>query len=296
MHPELAVIANKRAGGSDDQRLAEISKVLADSGLNYQLLEVAGDETAEEIATKAIRAGAKRLCACGGDGTVADVVNAILKSGKEDLILTILPMGTANLIATALGIPHEVSTALGAFANGRVREIDAAKIEDTYFVLGIGIGATERFVTQTGGQVKKTFGRLAYAFSLFRQTSSRPFKLQIIVDCKERGVHSAEAITLASFWGTSHLKLLESSDPSDGRMEVLINKRLTKPGLIRLAWHGLWGRLQRDEDVTLYVGKQFKIETDPRLPIQLDGNEKDLKTPATVEVLHRALKVFVPEV
>ena len=103
MHTKVAVIANKKAGGSDDHRLAEIKNALADAGLDYQFLEVAGDATAEEIATKAIQDGTKRLCACGGDGTVADVVNAILKSGKSDLTLTILPMGTANLIATEIG-------------------------------------------------------------------------------------------------------------------------------------------------------------------------------------------------
>ncbi|MGI8924856.1 MAG: diacylglycerol/lipid kinase family protein [Fimbriimonadales bacterium] len=292
MTSQIAVILNVKAGAGQNRR-GEIERAFVDSGLAYRVLEAGDQRTAEEAAAEAINEGIDHLCACGGDGTVAKVVNAVMKSGRRDLLVSIVPMGTANLIAEVLGIPSEIQAAVKALRAGAVREIDVGRIDEHYFVLGMGIGATERFVTQTGDGSKKRLGRLAYVVSLLRQTGAPLYQLQVEVDGKEVSPHHAEASTLANFWGTTHLKLLTDSCADDGKMELLVNERLTRWGLVRLIWYGLWGQLQRDEDVKVYQGASFRIGTEPSLPIQLDGNETDLRTPGNVEVLQRALRVCV---
>lgn len=294
MTKQLAIFVNMEAGGAGKKILDEVNKACRDADLTYRIVETGDEKTAEDAASQAIDEGTKQLCACGGDGTVAQVVNAILKSGRKDLVLSVMPMGTGNLIAEAMGIPCGVAPAVKVIREGHVREIDAGKIDDSYFVLGLGIGATERFVTQTPDAAKKRFGRVAYAVSLFRQTDSPLCRLKVEVDGKERAAARVQAATLANFWGTSRVNLLAGSSPDDGKMEIVVNDRLTRWGIVRLAWDGLLGRLRQDKDVTVYQGKKFSIRTEPSLPVQLDGNESELKTPIQVKVLHRALKVVAP--
>ncbi len=293
MAPKLALILNLEAGGAGQDKLTEIEKLLAEAGPEYRLMEASDHTTAEEMAAQAIKEGADHLCACGGDGTVAQIVNGIMKSGRRGLRLSIVPLGTANLIAEALGIPTEIEEAVKTIRAGALREIDVGRIDGHYFVLGLGIGATERFVTQTGDFAKKKFGRLAYVLSLLRQTKAEPFQMQIEVDGRQVWADKAEASTLGNFWGKPHLKLLKDSTPDDGKMELVINERLTKWGLIRLAWKGVSGRLGSDEDVTVIKGSTFQISTQPTLPVQLDGNESGLMTPFRVEVLDRALTICI---
>ena len=171
--------------------------------------------------------------------------------------------------------------------------MDAGKVGSDFFVLGIGIGATERFVTQAGDEAKEKLGRLAYVISLFRHASAATHMADIRVDGKKQASMRADAITLASLWGTRGRKMLEDSLADDGVMELVVNKRFSKWALFRLAWRGLRGDLASDEDVAVFSGARFTISTTPSLPIQLDGNESQLVTPIEVEVLPRALCVSV---
>ncbi len=294
MASQLTVILNQKAGGSDEDSASEIEQALADSGIAHRVLRTSKSEDAEKIATRAIEEGSRNLCACGGDGTVAQVVNAILKSKRHELILSIIPLGTGNLIAEALGIMGEVEDSIEAIRSGTVQTIDVGRIGDHYFILGLGIGVTERFVTRVEDKVKKKLGRLAYVISLLKHTKSPPFQVEIEVDGKAIPTQRAEAATLANFWGTANLKLIKGSTPDDGVMELVVNEQITQIGLLRLMWHGLWGRIHQDDSVDAFQGTTFLIKSKPILPVQLDGNETELKTPVRVEIMHRALKVSVP--
>lgn len=279
---------NPGAGGVEDETAGDLEKAFADANVSFRLFE--GDDPLA-AAQKAIDEGFTHLCACGGDGTVASVVNAIMRSREHELRLSIVPLGTANIIATALELPDGIADAVALIASEKTREIDVGKVDDEYFVLGLGIGATERFVTQTSDEVKDKLGKVAYLLGLLRHASSHEHTVRLEVDGKKQQPFRADAVTLANFWGTEKREMLKNSDPDDGVMECLVNEKLTKLAVIRLAWRSLRGELASDEDVEVFRGARFTIETDPSLPVQLDGSETDIRTPIEVEVLTKALTV-----
>lgn len=288
----IAVIKNPGAGGVENDTSGDLKKGFADAGVAFKLIE---NEDPVAASREAIDSGYSHLCACGGDGTVAGVVNAIMRSEKRDLRLSIIPLGTGNIIATALELPSDLTEAAALIAADKTREIDVGKIGNEYFVLGLGIGATERFVTQTSDEAKSKLGRIAYLLALVRHTSSPTHSLRMTSDGKKQTSMRFEAITLANFWGTEKREMLEDTAPDDGVMECVVNEKLTKWATVRLAWRGLRGDLANDEDVTVFRGKRFTIETEPALPVQLDGNVTGIRTPIDVEVLTKALIVTAPK-
>ncbi|MGH9882833.1 MAG: diacylglycerol/lipid kinase family protein, partial [Pyrinomonadaceae bacterium] len=87
--------------------------------------ERAGQGT--KLATEAARKGVKLIIACGGDGTISEVANGILLSGK-DAELGILPSGTGGDLRKTLGIPSRSRDASRALREGRTRLIDVGRV------------------------------------------------------------------------------------------------------------------------------------------------------------------------
>lgn len=286
----IALIKNPGAGSVEEDTDTQLHKALSDANTEFELFE---DDNPSSAADAAIAKGHTHMCACGGDGTVAGVVNSILRSGKDDLKLAIIPLGTGNLIATALGIPTKIEDAVKIAAENTSKKVDVGKIENEYFLLGLGIGATETFVTETSGALKEKLGRLAYIASLFKSTREPLFELEIETD-GQRTVTKAEAVTLANYWGTRTVEMIEGTADDDGAMECLVNHRLTIPTLFRLAIRGLMGKVRHDSDVDFFRGSRFVIRTTPALPVQLDGNETKIETPIEVLVLQQAIAVTAP--
>ena len=287
----IAVIKNPGAGSVEEDTETLLHKTLSEASTKFEIFE---DENPSSAADAAIAKGHTCLCACGGDGTVAGVVNSMMRSDKHGLKLSIVPLGTGNIIATALGIPSVIEDAVNIAVSSVSKKVDVGKIEDEYFLLGLGIGATETFVTETSSTLKEKLGRLAYVASLFKSTREPLFELEVKSGGRQTAT-KAEAVTLANYWGTRTVRMIEGTTDNDGVMECLVNHRLTIPALVRLAIRGLMGKVPHDSDVDVLRGSRFVIRTTPALPVQLDGNETKIKTPIEVQVLQQAIEVVVPK-
>ncbi|MCK0154869.1 lipid kinase YegS [Alcanivorax sp. S6407] len=132
-----------------------------DSGLDIQVRVTweAGD--AERLVREGLAAGARDFIAAGGDGSVRDIVNAMMASDRDDLSLAILPLGTANDLATAAGIPDDMDAALALLDNAPA-PCDAISINDQYFLNMATGGFGTEVTTQTSEELKKLLGGAAY--------------------------------------------------------------------------------------------------------------------------------------
>src|SRR5258705_7445463 len=108
----------------------------------------------------ALAAGARLVVAAGGDGTVRACAHALADTGVP---LAIVPRGTANLAARALGIPSRLDAALAAGFGGRLRQVDLAEAEGMLFAAMAGIGLDAAVVSGTPDLLKRHLGWLAYA-------------------------------------------------------------------------------------------------------------------------------------
>ncbi len=299
---KLIVIINPKSGDGDDHFREEVEKALKQSGANYEIRETKPDLPGEQLANKAIAEGARDIVACGGDGTIMSVVNGIAKaqteSGQNDCTLSIVPGGTANLVATALGIPIDIEESIACAAGQTCDErlIDLGRCEQFYFVLGAGVGLTERLVSKTSSREKETLGKLAYVKSMIEDLGARPSRIKFKLDERSSKRSRGVAVVVANA-GTigGKLEFAPQAKMDDGLLDLCILHSFGFRDLVRMIWNSLTGRLEHDRNVSFYQAKRIEIATDPPQRVQIDGEpEEDLKLPLVCEVVPRALRVRVP--
>lgn len=138
-----------------------------------EVRETTPEISATELAKEAINSGASLIVAGGGDGTVTEVASQIVHS---DIVLGILPLGTANALCHVLyGIENKiipVETACGAILNGEVTQIDTALCNQDLMLLVVGIGFEQQMIEYAEREQKNNDGQLAYLKGLWGAISN----------------------------------------------------------------------------------------------------------------------------
>src|SRR5579862_5543970 len=141
------LIINSTAGrGRCAKALPRIRQLLSKEGVEATYLFTSGRGDAERLATGAIAKGAPLVVAVGGDGTLHEVANAVLKTGQQNATLGLIPFGTGNDFARAVGLFESVETACKALSTGERTAIDVGTVEGTglqrpyYFLVAAGVG------------------------------------------------------------------------------------------------------------------------------------------------------------
>jgi diacylglycerol kinase (ATP) len=158
------LILNPVAGADEGlDVIASINARLRAGCGDLDIVITTGPGDAEASAARAAREGVSRLFVAGGDGTLNEVLNGIHAEGALDrTTFGILPLGTGNDFAGALGIPNEVDAALETLAGGREVVVDVGLLNDRAFVnvsAGGFIGEVSDAVTPG---LKTVAGKMAY--------------------------------------------------------------------------------------------------------------------------------------
>lgn len=296
--PLLWVVINPKSGSFDGEFAEAVKAALSQTGLEFVWHETTLECSASELARRAVEAGVTQLVACGGDGTVMGAVNGLAASGKkadELPILSIVPGGTANLLAAALHLPDDPAEAVAVALGGQDKLIDLGRVEETFFALGVGVGLTEKLVSQTSVIEKRHLGKLAYLKAMLREVGARPvtftFKLDEQRSQRVRGV----AIVIANS-GTvgGRIDFAPQALMDDGCLDLCVLHRFWVRDVLRLFWNSLRGHLPADRAVSFYQAQRIEVHSDPPLDSQVDGEIVELPTPLIAEVLPGALRVRVP--
>jgi len=247
------------------------------------------------LARRAVAAGASLVFAAGGDGTVRACSEALAGSGVP---MAIVPLGTANLTARALGVPARAGRAMEAGFGGRDRAIDLAQVEGpggTWFAAMAGIGLDAAVVAAAGERLKRRFGWPAYAAAGMSKLTTPPHEFTVRLDdgeplcCQARSVVVANAGLLPGGF-----TLLPRARLDDGLLDVGI---LAPSGLwdwIRLAGRVLARDRRQDRALQRLQARRVRIGADAVLPRQADGEIVPPGQALSVCVCPRALTVRLP--
>ena len=301
MNQKVIVIINPGGGSSDEDFRATIEKELQSRSVEFEMLETDPEKGGEEIARKALDNGARHLWACGGDGTVMSVVNGIgkWKQGKtteaKTVVLSVIPGGTANLLAGALEIPSDTAQAVATAIDGVERTIDLGRCGEHSFALGVGLGLTERLVSQTSSEEKGKIGKLAYAKAMLRELGVRPHNFTFKLDDKPEQRARGVAIVIANAGQIGGgFSFAPDAKMDDGVLDLCILHRFYLRDVFRMMWRSITKNLPEDRAVSFFQAKRIEIRSDPPLDLQVDGEVVDMTTPLVTEVLPQALRVRVP--
>ena len=168
---KATLLYNARSGGRRKQRendLQEIQGILAEAGVHVSLTRTQSSADAAEQARKAILEGCDTVFACGGDGTVHDVLQGVAGSR---VALGVIPMGTANALAHDLGIPMEPHRAARAVLDGETRRVAVGQVTacgldgkqvKRHFTVAVGIGVDAHLFYKLHAGMKQRLGMRAY--------------------------------------------------------------------------------------------------------------------------------------
>jgi diacylglycerol kinase (ATP) len=141
--------------------------VLRAAGVNAEAIATRASGSAGEQAREAVANGIDAIFACGGDGTVHDVLQGIVGT---DAALGVIPLGTANALAADLGLPHNAKLAAQRALTFEPRQISVgavqfqttSRVDTRYFVVAAGAGPDAHLMYKLNPQLKRRFGMTAY--------------------------------------------------------------------------------------------------------------------------------------
>ena len=226
----------------------------------------------------------------GGDGTISGLVDLLV---GQDVILGVLPLGTANSFARTLGLPMDVDGAIQIFATGTPKRIDLGMINHDYFANCAAMGISPQIAETVPHGLKKVLGRIGYlGWAAGQYVKFKPFILTVDDGVEEKRLRVVEVrISNGPYHGGTWL--VDEAAVDSGQIVVQAVTGRYRRTLIK-NWFTSFLKLEaRHQDTVSFTGKELKIDTRPSLPISIDG-EVLAHTPATAKIAAGIIRVMVP--
>jgi diacylglycerol kinase (ATP) len=298
------LIHNPNAGSGGNARRTKVDqarRILESRGIRADLQETTAPGEAIEIARRATTDGRQLVIACGGDGTINEVVNGLAGSQNGHRVpLALLPAGTANVLAKELELSWDIPKAAEQLASGEVSEIAlglATPLEQPekarYFLSVAGAGPDGRITYAVDLELKARFGILAYWWQGAREVFNYKFHRFRVT-----GEGQSREVSLVIVGRTKHyggpFKITTQADLFEDQFEFL--GLTTQSGLKYLSYlPTLWlGDLRKEEGVYFWKSDRLVCESiDNPIYAQVDG-EPLARLPVEFRIVPRALRLLVP--
>lgn len=289
---ELVVLVNPAARGGRTLRMLDpVVRRLREGERPVSVIMGTTPEDALERACMAVAEEPEALVAFGGDGLVHLALQAV---AGTDVPLGIIPAGTGNDIADALGIPkQDPVAAAGIVAAGVVRDVDAGRVGGEEWFAGVMACGFDSRVNERANRMTRPPGMARYLLAMVQELREfRPLPFRITVDGETRefgGMLVAVANTRSYGAG---MRVCPHARPDDGLLDVTIVEEMSTAAFLRIfpsVYRG--GHLGRPGVVTLR-GKEITVAA-PGVVAYADG-ERLGPLPLTCAVHPGALRVLAP--
>lgn len=293
------LIFNPVAGQRDAKQDLSLIRELLEPHFSLSIHSTTPEIEPEQLVKAAISAQADLVIAAGGDGTVSAVAGALISTR---IPLGIIPRGTANAFAVALGIPRvlAVQSACQVILAGYTQVVDAAYCNDIPMVLLAGIGYEAEVVETADRALKNQWGTLAYLMAGW-QVMGQQGAFEIKIEA-EGGTYELEAgaMTIANVAPPTSVLAQGAGQVlvNDGLLDVTIvtaeNKLQAVTTMLRLLGAAIAKTELNHQNVVHGRTRRLKVTTNPPQKVVVDGELIGI-TPIEVECIPSGLTVFVPE-
>jgi YegS/Rv2252/BmrU family lipid kinase len=307
MSKKLHFIVNPNSGGGSvgknwDHLLERIEEKIGKIETTFTTSKGHGSDVALDLCKK----GIDILVIIGGDGTISEVVDGIIKSKKSSVAMVVLNLGTGGDFSRSLGVPGDLNLALDKIKNGKIRKTDVGMVSykseksggilTRYFINITGCGMAGA-VVQTVNKSSKKFGGFSYylgsmANILSYQNKSLKFRIDD-GEWLERKVTSL-AICNGQYFGGG-MRVSPNSELSDGYLDAVVigDWNLFQKVFYSKKFYN--GTIANTPKVESYRCKKIEIlpmDTKNAAIIDCDGEDIG-KIPMTVEVIPNAVSFLI---
>lgn len=303
MKNDVVVILNATAGvgaGSGDgdrfgsEWMAQLHRGFELGGLTAQVVVARDGGEIVAAAGAAVAAGARRIVAGGGDGTINAVAAQLIGS---DATLGVLPLGTLNHFARDLAIPLALQQAIQVIVDNHVAQVDAAQVNERVFINNSGLGLYPDIVRDRERQQSR-LGRgkwLAFCWAVLTALRRYPFlNVRLLIDGKQHARDTPFVFIGNNAYLMEGLNIGKRARLDQGCLSLYVAQRPGRLGLVRLALHALFSRLNQAGDFDVLTAREITVKTRRRrLHVATDGEVRLMNTPLHYRILPGALKVNV---
>ena len=316
---KVALIYNPHSGTHSEKRLAQLREVtvmLNQQGIEAELIPTRAAGSAPHQAREAVAAGCDTILACGGDGTVNEILQGLINTNAA---LGVLPQGTANALAKDLGVPANPLKAIKLLLNARPVRIPVGQISYTsfdgllasrYFTVAAGIGADGKFFSRLDSRLKRKYGYLIYLIEALRLWATHSFPLfnarMAAVHTIEGGIagpHSAPdkfsqllAVRITDFGGVVQ-RLVPGAHLRNPGLNIIASRSRSRFDFLKFILAVFFSRHTFWRTFELYEAKSVecteRLYERHRIFVEADG-ELLGTLPAKITVCHDALTLLVP--
>jgi diacylglycerol kinase (ATP) len=310
---KIALLYNPLSGRRRERRLADVEQaagILQNAGHETRIVATLGSSATPDQVRQQIADGCDTILACGGDGTIHDILQGIVGS---DAMLGVIPLGTANSLAHDLGSPMSASRAARALLSSIPKRIAVGHITcagtnrssvSRYFAVTAGIGVDAHVFYKLSARAKMRFGLSSYYMTAFQLWLTHPMHLFRAITkgsdgtSREHSVSQLLAVRIGNFGGIlRELAPGASLDRNDFRM-VLFHNRSRASYLAHIV-RGICGlRLNVPGiDLAFADGASCSVldsQSAEQVLVEADGELLGM-LPAEVSVIPDALTLLVPQ-
>ncbi|UCC82230.1 MAG: diacylglycerol kinase family lipid kinase [Gemmatimonadota bacterium] len=288
------MVFNKRALGARALGRSGMAEGLRELGITHEIVDAEGPEGARAAATAAAEAGYVAVAA-GGDGTALDVANGLLAAGTPDPTMGLVPLGTGNDLARALGrVGVGLRQALDALAEFEVRPIDVPQVKGgEYFLNVLGVGFDAEVARRRSTHRIRWPGYFPGVAKTILDYRPQDYRLTW-----PEGGREGTALMIAVMNGICEgggFRLAPHASLEDGLLDIYWIDRISLWQFARYVWAVRWGTHERLPVVQRWQMSRFTVESDSLIRYHLDGEYRELAAgePLDVVVHPRRLRVIV---
>lgn len=236
----------------------------------------------------------------GGDGSVKSCAQALLNGRNQGF--GILPLGTMNLLAKDLGIPHTFEAALKAYAAGSLpRDIDVGHVNKDIFLCCAGLGTipeTSQYREDHREDIPPVLIPRLTAYFLRKIDRTNRQKITMRIDGKTQTIRTSALVisnnqyTPEEEWSDNNFK---RTSLQDGILGIYSAVPVSGWDKIRLVLRLSMGRWDKDPVIKKWQGKTVTLKPQQKkVTLSLDGENHTFNTPLYFSVRQQALKVLLP--
>lgn len=287
----ILMVVNPISGDIDKAEFIQEAKFFSDAlNLRFVLYQTTGQNDEENIKNLFDLHHPERVLVAGGDGTIKLVAETL---SDCDVIIGILPAGSANGLSVDLNLPSSLPENLKIAFKNEPMEMDMISINGKKSMHLSDLGLNAELVKNY--EKGSTRGKLGYALQTFSTLSEmkEPFAATITVNDKEIDV-KARIIIIANSqkYGTG-VTVNPNGKMDDGKFEIVIIKNLD----LYVFGQIITGNMPTDsEDILIISTDKATISTEEAIPFQIDGEFMGEVHKLEIHILHKQLKVAVPTI
>jgi diacylglycerol kinase (ATP) len=259
------------------------------SKIQYDIAYTNFSGHATELTRQAIEQKYDVVVAVGGDGTINEIAQALIKTKTA---LAIIPQGSGNGLARHLGIPLNTEEAIKRVLEPNKMLIDAATANGNLFFCTSGIGFDAHISASFAARTFRGLGGYAY-FTLKELFAYKPLTYTLEFDGNkiEREAFLIAFANAAQYGNNAYIA--PQANIQDGKLDICIINSFPKIQTPQLAWQLFNRTLPQNQYVEIYKADKIKISFDRAIPAHIDGESKGLGTTIEYQSISKALTIWV---